>query len=535
MLVSEGRDGGGGSGNNDDGGASFVFVLTNDDDTPFPSEAVPNLPSQSPVQTRPPRPPANPVTNAPIATRPPKPTTPSTTNAPVVQRPPKQTDKPVVVVEATPFPTASTPTTPDDNVGPAEISFIDLTTSISPNKEDVILLMEYEIGTNRNFETNLYQPDCVTPLPSNIDITETPPTITPKDDGIYDEVTLIYTIDKASIGGNTLDLCVVFSLKDSEGVSTIMEEKRQVKLELSSEEVTITGAPGVVAAPTPPPVPVMTTTNQPTKKPTPQQPIPGMSCQVCSTGLTVPSFTPVGAGSKVCADLLVDAAAVLEGSSQCNAMAAAIPTCCPATPPPVPVTNKPTSKPTSVQSRPPSGSISKPPSSYGWGGSGWQGGGSSAPKPPPPPPSSPSGWGGSGWQTNPAPTKPSWQSSKKPSPSPTIKCTPQPSSSNNWHGYSGDSSGTDGWLFGSKSSKSRYDKCHNGWYSSKSSKSSKSKGKSSKNGSWGGNGWYSGNQLDRIKVESNDAWHGGRSSWYIDGGVVVILSNCLISLLGAWM
>ena len=95
MLVSEERDGGSGSGNNDDGGASFVFVLTNDDDTPFPSEAVPNLPSQSPVQTRPPRPPANPVTNAPIATRPPKPTTPSTTttNAPVVQRPPKPISK----------------------------------------------------------------------------------------------------------------------------------------------------------------------------------------------------------------------------------------------------------------------------------------------------------------------------------------------------------------------------------------------------------------------------------------------------------
>ena len=58
-------------------------------------------------------------------------------------------------------------------------------------------------------------------------------------------------------------------------------------------------------------------------------PRPPGSCSVCSNGLTVSSSTPVGENDKTCADVLTQAAAVEEGSAVCNALEGAIPTCCP--------------------------------------------------------------------------------------------------------------------------------------------------------------------------------------------------------------
>ena len=52
-------------------------------------------------------------------------------------------------------------------------------------------------------------------------------------------------------------------------------------------------------------------------------------CSVCSTGLTVPTYTKVHKNGKTCADLLFDAARVRESSKECYEMKAGIPVCCP--------------------------------------------------------------------------------------------------------------------------------------------------------------------------------------------------------------
>ena len=53
------------------------------------------------------------------------------------------------------------------------------------------------------------------------------------------------------------------------------------------------------------------------------------ACSVCSTGLTVPTYTKVHKNGKTCADLLFDAARVRESSKECYEMKAGIPICCP--------------------------------------------------------------------------------------------------------------------------------------------------------------------------------------------------------------
>jgi len=471
-------------------GTSFVFVLQNNNETPFPTAAKDKM-SVSPTNS--------PSIVKQVATRPP----------------------------ATPFPTLSNVDNNNDNdttdtidqstVGPAEINFIDLTSEISNtnNNQDIMLVMNYEIGTNRQFNANLYEPDCITPLNSDIDIESSTPMVIPVDNGgvVYDKVTLLYTIDQSTINGDTLNLCVVFQLKDSEGISTIIQEKLQVSLEISSssetgEENVNGGGGNVVMTSSPvmaPPQP------QPQPQTPPTTPSDG-SCSVCSTGLTVPSSTPVGSGSKVCANLLIDASNVLEGSAQCISMEGAIPTCCPE----IVVTDRPTMRPTlkPIVTLPPITSSQLPDNGV-----------------PPPPPSPPS---------NPTPDYYGWGVAAKPGSSPS------PPSSSSWHG--GSSSGSskpkpcdngwsgNGWLFTS-SGKSGKSGCGKGGKSSKSSKSSKSQGqgKSGKK-SWHGNGWYNGysiqgvSELDRIRIETNDAGYNmGRSVGY---GLMLSL---VVGIVIAWM
>jgi len=123
-------------------------------------------------------------------------------------------------------------------VGPAEINFINLSTDMITNNE-VRLILNYKIGTNRQFNTLLYESDCTTPLSrsSGIDVTTNTPTIKNEEDGIYDKISIVYTINIDTTSGSTieetpLNMCVVFQLMDSEGVDTIMQEKRQVSLEI---------------------------------------------------------------------------------------------------------------------------------------------------------------------------------------------------------------------------------------------------------------------------------------------------------------
>jgi len=120
-------------------------------------------------------------------------------------------------------------------IGPAEINFINLSTDMITDN-DIRLILNYKIGTNRQFHTLLYESDCTTPLSrsSGIDVTTNTPTIKNEEDGIYDKVKIVYTID---INNDTttiesINMCVVFQLKNSEGVDVIMQEKRQVSLEI---------------------------------------------------------------------------------------------------------------------------------------------------------------------------------------------------------------------------------------------------------------------------------------------------------------
>ena len=119
-------------------------------------------------------------------------------------------------------------------VGPAEINFINLSSDMITDNE-VRLILNYKIGTNRQFHTLLYESDCTTPLSSSsgIDVTTNTPTIKSEEDGIYDKISIVYTINiMNAIEETPLNMCVVFQLKDSEGVDTIMQEKRQVSLEI---------------------------------------------------------------------------------------------------------------------------------------------------------------------------------------------------------------------------------------------------------------------------------------------------------------
>ena len=117
-------------------------------------------------------------------------------------------------------------------IGPAEINFLNLSSNMITDN-DIRLILNYKIGTNRQFNTILFESDCITPLSSDdIDITSNTPTI--QEDGIYDKISIVYTIainnDTTTI--ESINMCVVFQLKDSEGVDTIMQEKRQVSLEI---------------------------------------------------------------------------------------------------------------------------------------------------------------------------------------------------------------------------------------------------------------------------------------------------------------
>ena len=119
-------------------------------------------------------------------------------------------------------------------VGPAEINFLNLSSDMITDNE-VRLILNYKIGTNRQFNMLLYESDCTTLLSSDdVDVTSATPTVENEEDGIYDKVKIVYTID---INNDTttiesIDMCVVFQLMDSEGVDTIMQEKRQVSLEI---------------------------------------------------------------------------------------------------------------------------------------------------------------------------------------------------------------------------------------------------------------------------------------------------------------
>ena len=75
----------------------------------------------------------------------------------------------------------TTPTTSNSNtdypteviVGPAEINFINLSSDMITDNE-VMLMLNYKIGTNRQFNTLLFESDCTTPL--SIDVTSDTPT-----------------------------------------------------------------------------------------------------------------------------------------------------------------------------------------------------------------------------------------------------------------------------------------------------------------------------------------------------------------------
>ena len=221
------------------------------------------------------------------------------------------------------------------------------------------------------------------------------------------------------------------------------------------------------------------------------------TCSVCSIGLTVPSTTPVGSAGKTCGTLLVDASKVTEGSAQCMAMMAAIPTCCPAKPRYEPTTYRPTPapvvvvmtpRPTDRATRPPQSQTYPPPFESSWG------------KPPPPsPPPIDCGWGSSSDTTD------------------------------EWGSSSGSSSS--GYLFGSKGSKAAY-KCYHGKASKSKSSKSKYYGKSDKEG-WGGggDGWvYANSELDKIKLlaPASSAASGGKEGRIVHGCYMLLLSSCLI-------
>jgi len=136
-------------------------------------------------------------------------------------------------------PTIPTTTTSNSNtdypteviIGPAEINFLNLSSDMITDNE-VRLILNYIIGTNRQFHTLLYEADCTTPLSNEyIGITTNTPTIKNEEDGIYDKVTIVYTLDIMN-AIESINMCVVFQLMDSEGVDTIMQEKRQVSLEI---------------------------------------------------------------------------------------------------------------------------------------------------------------------------------------------------------------------------------------------------------------------------------------------------------------
>ena len=82
--------------------------------------------------------------------------------------------------------------------------------------------------------------------------------------------------------------------------------------------------------------PISTTSGDTLTKPPVSAPINGGgssgSCSVCLNGITVPPLTTVGGTAKTCADVLAQAATVQAGSSVCNALAGAIPACCPRPP-----------------------------------------------------------------------------------------------------------------------------------------------------------------------------------------------------------
>lgn len=118
-------------------------------------------------------------------------------------------------------------------VGPAEINFVNLLSDMITDNE-VRLILNYIIGTSRQFNTILYESDCITPLSNeDIGITSATPTVKSEEDGIYDKVTIVYTLDiMNAIEETVLNMCVVFQLMNSEGVDMIMQEKRQVSLEI---------------------------------------------------------------------------------------------------------------------------------------------------------------------------------------------------------------------------------------------------------------------------------------------------------------
>ena len=443
------------------GGTSFVFVLDVNDATPFPT-----TPKDDGIVVPPT---LSPVGNNAVGSSPPQSTPMPTTNK-------SPTDNPIANYDDNDSTT---------NIGPAEINFINLSSEVTNDKSKIIMYMEHQIGSK--FDVDLYSSDCVTPV-TNVDIDESEPLVT---HGIlYDEVTLIYTIDRTSLvnddqednssTNNKLDLCVVFQLQDENGM-TIIQEKRQVGIEISSEEQESASNSNSSSSSAPSKKPIVV---QP-----PPEPLPS-TCSVCSTGLTVPSSTPVGSVGKTCGTLLVNASKVTEGSANCMAMMAAIPTCCPGG---VPSTAKPTYNPTPmpvILTPRPTVRATRPPQQ----------------------------------QTYPPPFESSWGKPPPPSPPPTIDCGWASSSDieeEEW-GSSSNSSGSSAYLFGSKGSKAAYNKCYHG--KTGKSKSSKSKyGKSDKEG-WGSGGWvYANSELDKIKLLPPAS-----SSSSVIGGYVLLLSTCLI-------
>ena len=138
-------------------------------------------------------------------------------------------------------PTAS-PTTDDlQPVGPWEINFLEMTTNFDFESTREVN-MTYEIGTGHEYEAELFDIDCITPVstPNVMIVNE----ILGEEGGgmfedsvHYDFVTLSYDFDKSKIVGssiwndslNQIQFCQVFQLK--EGTFVIEEDERKVVID----------------------------------------------------------------------------------------------------------------------------------------------------------------------------------------------------------------------------------------------------------------------------------------------------------------
>ena len=123
----------------------------------------------------------------------------------------------------------------DIEFGSWDINFITLSANFSVNSNEELVL-NYEIGKGRQFDTLLFMKDCATNV-TDISINYTEPLLTPKMNINFSNFTLGYNIDKSMIANSSIwnatlsqiELCQVVQLK--EGTLVITEDIRRVAID----------------------------------------------------------------------------------------------------------------------------------------------------------------------------------------------------------------------------------------------------------------------------------------------------------------